>query len=34
MGDPSLASAEKGGELFELCVERLCAFAREYRETE
>lgn len=34
MGDPSLASAEKGGELFELCVERLCEFAREYRENE
>lgn len=34
MGDPNLASPEKGGELFELCVERLCAFAREYRESE
>ena len=34
MGDPTLASKEKGGELFELAVERLCAFAREYRETE
>ena len=34
MGDPNFASAEKGGELFELSVERLCAFAREYRESE
>lgn len=34
MGDPTLASVEKGGELFDLCVERLCVFAREYRESE
>ncbi len=34
MGDPGLANAAKGRELFELCVERLCAFAREYRENE
>lgn len=31
MGDPNLASAEKGAELFELAVERLCEFVREYR---
>ncbi len=31
MGDPQLASAEKGAELFELAVDRLCTFAREYR---
>ena len=31
MGDPQLASAEKGAELFELAVDRLCEFAREYR---
>ncbi len=31
MGDPQLASAEKGAELFELAVDRLCTFAKEYR---
>ena len=31
MGDPTLASAEKGAELFELAVSRLCVFAAEYR---
>ncbi len=31
MVDPQLASAEKGAELFELAVDRLCAFAKEYR---
>ena len=31
MGDPELASAERGAELFELAVDRLCTFAKEYR---
>lgn len=31
MGDPNLASAEKGAELFDLAVGRLCEFVREYR---
>jgi len=31
MGDPLLASADKGAELFELAVDRLCVFAAEYR---
>ncbi len=31
MGDPQLASAEKGAELFELAVDRLCTFAKDYR---
>ena len=31
MGEPTLATAEKGAELFELAVDRLCTFAREYR---
>ena len=34
MGDPRLATAEKGRELFELCVERLCTFVRDYRQSE
>jgi creatinine amidohydrolase len=33
IGDPELASAEKGAELFELAVDRLCTFAREYRKS-
>jgi creatinine amidohydrolase len=33
IGDPELASAEKGAELFELAVDRLCNFAREYRKS-
>jgi creatinine amidohydrolase len=31
IGDPRLATADKGAELFELAVSRLCAFAEEYR---
>jgi creatinine amidohydrolase len=31
MGDPNLASAEKGAELFELSVQRLSAFADDFR---
>ncbi len=31
MGDPTLATAEKGAELFDLAVARLCEFAKEYR---
>ena len=30
LGDPSLASAGKGEELFELCVKELCSFLREF----
>jgi creatinine amidohydrolase len=31
IGDPRLATADKGAELFELAVRRLCSFAAEYR---
>jgi creatinine amidohydrolase len=31
IGDPNLASAEKGAELFELAVGRLCTFVKDYR---
>lgn len=31
IGDPRLATADKGGELFQLAVERLCTFAEAYR---
>jgi len=31
IGDPQLGSAEKGAELFELAVDRLCTFVEEYR---
>lgn len=33
IGDPNLASAEKGAELFGLAVDRLCTFVKEYRTT-
>lgn len=33
MGDPTLASAEAGAELFELAVDRLCEFAESYRQS-
>ncbi len=31
IGDPHLATADKGAELFELAVGRLCTFAEQYR---
>jgi creatinine amidohydrolase len=31
IGDPTLATADKGAELFESAVARLCTFAEEYR---
>lgn len=34
MGDPKLGSAEKGAELFELAVQGLCTFVKEYRLSE